>query len=648
LSSPFSSDGGNLMRALPPGGCTLKTLGGDPLDLTTAAASATLFAPLTLSVNQPSGSLVQTRAPLSGSPAVNAVDCDGQTRDARNVPRPQAYAQALGPFCDIGAYETELDIRILASTTSTFTAGGAAVTYSVHIKNPDKTGTDADIAASGVSFSITLPAQLRFDSLVSASGYSCSTPAMGSSGLIDCIRTGALAVDADEVFTLGAVLDAATLPATNVDISATLSATIADRALADNAVTTSNEVEGFLDLAMAVVRTPSGASLPRGAGVSYAITVTNATGPSTAVGAIFGDTTSLALENLTQTPADTFTLAKGATSTFTVSGNVRTNATATDGPVAYSATVNAAGYTGGSANASDPVPFAIDDTATITSALTASVGATAVVAGESITWTAVRSNNGPALSRNVVSVFTADGHTLQALTLAAECVADKNIGEAGPVVVTCTCDGACVAVVGAEVALATVTFSTASASGGASLLATLDVSGVYDADGATDSEMVDVGRQSALTITAASASGGSVIVRVDNAGPSDADLALAFTLPPGFSLSPASYNGTLQAGASIDLTFVWSATAAAVAGEGSVTASASGAGSVSAVFTLAPPVLGGTGVPGGDDPMAGENDDQAPLLPRGGCTCRGSGLDPSVWLVVAVLLFNRARRRRGS
>lgn len=171
------------------------------------------------------------------------------------------------------------DVSITLDDTADPVVAGGNLAYEVGISNA---GPDS---ASTVSWSDTLPAGTTFVSIATvAPGWSCTTPAVGAGGTVNCSAAN-LAVG-NALFTLTVAVDPAIAAGTVLSNTATVTAATGDPAPANNTDTETTTVGVSADVGVTnVASTPSAIN---GDPISYTITVSNA-GPS--------DATSVALSN---------------------------------------------------------------------------------------------------------------------------------------------------------------------------------------------------------------------------------------------------------------------------------------------------------------------------------------------------------------
>jgi uncharacterized repeat protein (TIGR01451 family) len=163
------------------------------------------------------------------------------------------------------------DLGITKSTPTTNAAPGAAVTYTIVVTNH---GPDA---ATSVTMTDILPASLKFASISAPAGFSCTTPAVGSTGTITC-TAASLANGASATFTLGVTSNASGSIANTASVSGTPS----DPSSGNNGAT-ATYVSGSADLGLGGTATQNGGT------ITYGFTVTNS-GPDGASNVVFTDT----------------------------------------------------------------------------------------------------------------------------------------------------------------------------------------------------------------------------------------------------------------------------------------------------------------------------------------------------------------------
>ncbi len=295
------------------------------------------------------------------------------------------------------------DLAVTVTDSPDPVAAGANLTYTITVGNA---GPDPAAAAT---WNFALPAGLSFVALPAVSGWSCTTPAVGAGGTINCSHAN-LAVGSD-VFTLTCAVAPGVAAGTVLSGTANASSASGDPSPANNSATATTTVTASADLS--VTNSAAPATAVSGQAITYTVTVGNA-GPSNAANvslnhAIPANTTFASLASpggwSCTTPAvgatgsvncTTASFAPTTTAVFTLVVNVNPGATAAT--ISSTATV--------SSSTSDPNGG--NDSATATTPLTASadLGITnsapaSVVAGQTLSYTITVTNAGPSNATNV-------------------------------------------------------------------------------------------------------------------------------------------------------------------------------------------------------------------------------------------------------
>jgi uncharacterized repeat protein (TIGR01451 family) len=214
---------------------------------------------------------------------------------------------------------------------------GATITYTQTITN---NGPDAAVNAA---LTETLPASITFQSIVAPAGFTCTTPAVGSSGAITC-TIASLASGVTGTFTLVTNVVA---PSGTVSLTTTVSSDTFDPDGANNTATATTTIASQADVSIA--KTTASIVAVTGSTVTYTLTVSNA-GPGAATSVVVTDVLPAGLAFVSATPSQGTcvgtstvtcslgTLANGANATIVLT----TTVTANSGSVANSASVASA------------------------------------------------------------------------------------------------------------------------------------------------------------------------------------------------------------------------------------------------------------------------------------------------------------------
>lgn len=259
------------------------------------------------------------------------------------------------------AYATpKADISVTNVDAPDPTTTGGTITYTQTITN---NGPDT---ANSVVFSQSVPAGTTFQSLAAGVGFSCTTPAVGGTGNINC-TLASLASAQTRTFTL-----VVNVTATSGPIGSTVngSSSTYDPDPLDNSATASTALPAA-SADLSITKTTNATNAVRNANIVYTITLTNA-GPNTAASVVMTDAlpASLLFQSLSApagftctTPAvgvtgtitcNAATLANGATATFTLTARVASNAT---GNVSNTASISSATSDPNGGNSSGGTPL---------------------------------------------------------------------------------------------------------------------------------------------------------------------------------------------------------------------------------------------------------------------------------------------------
>lgn len=447
------------------------------------------------------------------------------------------------------------DVAITLSDSPDPVTAGLALTYTVNAANV------SGVSASAVSWSIPLPSEVRFQSLLAPAGWTCITPAVGVSGTVTC-NVSTLNAGATDTFSLQALVDSGTPGGSSLTCVANISTSSVDGNVSNNSATATSSVDVLADLGVTVA--DSGDPVNAGTGFTYTLNVTNA-GPSDATSASLSfplpaGTTFAALTNpagwVCTTPAlgangvvscTLADFAAGGNATFSV--NVEVESTVIGGTVLV-ATASIAASTADpvSGNNTHTETTGVDSFTDIVLSLSATPDP--VVAGEQWTLVATVSNAGPIPAYDVsVNFILPPGTQLASGSVVGggACVQTGSMGE-------CAFNGS-VDVGGANARQATVVLDVAAATAEGSTLSLSAVAITANGDNntannvATASTAVVAEANLAVSLLLAPPSvvlGDTVTITasVQNLGPSDAqDVALDIELPPGLQFVATALPG---------------------------------------------------------------------------------------------------------
>lgn len=284
-------------------------------------------------------------------------------------------------------------------------APGGTITYTQTITN---NGPDTAVNAT---FNQSTPAGTTFQSLAAPAGWTCSTPAAGATGAINCSKASMTSAESG-AFTLivnvtaasgsiasTVVADSDTYdPDGGIDNTAQAATTIVSPATAD----------------LSISKTTASANAPAGSTLSYTITLTN-DGPDAAANVAVTDVlpAGLLFESIT-TPAGFICTTPAAGTNGTITCNAATLAVGThtftlvaragagSGSVTNTASVSAATNDPDSGDASGSAPVVALGPAVADLSINKTTGATTATTGSTITYTITVTNGGPSPATSVV------------------------------------------------------------------------------------------------------------------------------------------------------------------------------------------------------------------------------------------------------
>jgi len=189
----------------------------------------------------------------------------------------------------------------------------------------DITVTNAGPNLASVALSDPLPANTTFVSLVEAAGWSCTTPALGTTGTVGCSNTS-FGVGSS-AFTLTVNVDPATPNGTVIDNTATITSNAADSSPNDHSASVSRTV--VTPTAVSGTKAVNGSFAPGGA-ITYTVVITNNGGVAQ------GDNPGA---EFTDVLPPTLTLVSATATSGTAAANVGTNTVTWNGGLAAGASV---------------------------------------------------------------------------------------------------------------------------------------------------------------------------------------------------------------------------------------------------------------------------------------------------------------------
>ncbi|HXO36620.1 MAG TPA: hypothetical protein VN901_30120, partial [Candidatus Acidoferrales bacterium] len=213
---------------------------------------------------------------VTGGTASGTVITDTATVNAAN----QSFGANSATATDIVATATQADVALATVATPSSVISGNDITYMQAITN------NGPAAATGLSFTEATPVNTTFESVSAPAGWTCTEPAVGASGNVNCTTPNlAVATAADIIVVVNVPT---TVTAGTITANSTVTTTSSDPTAANNSTTVATPVTVACDLAVTNSGTPS--PVTAGSNITYTQTVTNS-GPSNCSAATFSEPT---------------------------------------------------------------------------------------------------------------------------------------------------------------------------------------------------------------------------------------------------------------------------------------------------------------------------------------------------------------------
>ena len=192
----------------------------------------------------------------------------------------QSFGANSATATDIVATATQADVALATVATPSSVISGNNITYTQAITN------NGPAAATGLSFTEATPVNTTFESVSAPAGWTCTQPAVGASGNVNCTTPNLAVASAADIIVVVNV--PTTVPAGTITANSTVTTTSSDPTAANNSTTVATPVTVACDLAVTNSGTPS--PVTAGNNITYTQTVTNS-GPSNCSAATFSEPT---------------------------------------------------------------------------------------------------------------------------------------------------------------------------------------------------------------------------------------------------------------------------------------------------------------------------------------------------------------------
>ncbi len=349
---------------------------------------------------------------VTAGTAAGTVVSDTATVNAAN----QSFGANSATVTDVVATAGQADLALATAANPSAVLAGNDITYTQTVTN------NGPAAATALSFTEATPANTTFVSVSAPAGWTCTAPAVGGTGNVNCTNPSLAAGAAVDI--LVAVNVAASVAAGNITANSSVTATTSDPVLANNNTIVTIPIAVTCDLSV----TNSGAPSPvtAGSNITYTQVVSNS-GPGNCSTATFNEATPanttfvsvavvtsgggtwtcpnsapIACTNPSVPPGSTGTITaiykvNAGTTPGTIITDTATGATTSrdTNPANNSATANIAVASGGQADLS----------------VTNSGSPNPVMAGSNITYTQSLTNAGPGAASGVVLTETLPANT---------------------------------------------------------------------------------------------------------------------------------------------------------------------------------------------------------------------------------------------
>jgi uncharacterized repeat protein (TIGR01451 family) len=347
---------------------------------------------------------------VSGTATAGTVITDNVTVNASN----QAFGPNTATASIVVASGTQADLALTTAASPSSVVAGNNITYTQAITN------NGPASASAVSFSEATPTNTTFESVLAPAGWSCTAPAVGSTGTVNCtdpsMTTG---TEADVIVVVNVP---ATAPQGTITANSSVTSSTSDPNSSNNSTSVSTFIADQCDLSV----TNSGAPNPVSAGsnITYTQVIANS-GPSNCNNATFTEAApantafvsvgvtgggSWTCPNSAPVSCSSSSVPPGATATVTAVFKVNTG-TAGGTIITDTATVASTTADTNKNNNTATSTVAVASATQADLSVTSSPSPNPVNAGGTITYTQVVTNAGPAAATGVVLTETLPANT---------------------------------------------------------------------------------------------------------------------------------------------------------------------------------------------------------------------------------------------
>ncbi len=192
----------------------------------------------------------------------------------------QSFGANSATATDVVATATQADVALSTAPSQSSLFAGNDITYTQTITN------NGPAAAAAVNFTEATPTNTTFQSVLAPAGWTCSAPAVGSTGNVNCTDPTLAAGAAADIIVIVNVPP--TVAAGTITANSSVTSSTSDPSSANNSTTVMTSVAVACDLAVTNSGTPS--PVTAGSNITYTQVVTNS-GPSNCSTATFSEAT---------------------------------------------------------------------------------------------------------------------------------------------------------------------------------------------------------------------------------------------------------------------------------------------------------------------------------------------------------------------
>jgi uncharacterized repeat protein (TIGR01451 family) len=328
----------------------------------------------------------------------------------------QSFGASSSTATDVVASATQADLALSTAASPSTVLAGNDITYTQTVTN------NGPAVATGVTFTEATPTNTTYQSVSAPVGWTCTTPAVGSTGTITCTNPS---LNSGSAANISIVVNVpATVTAASITAASSVSATTSDPNSSNNSTSVTTPVSTYCDLTVTNSGSPS--PVTAGATITYTQTVYNH-GPSNCSSATFteatpANTTFVSVAVVTSgggtwtcppiAPVSCSNPSVPPGSTGTITAKYRVNAGTTAGTIISDTDIGASATRDSNpTDNSATVQIAVASGTQADLSVTNAASPNPVTAGNNITYTQTVTNAGPATANAPVFTETLPANT---------------------------------------------------------------------------------------------------------------------------------------------------------------------------------------------------------------------------------------------